>query len=81
MNLSIQLFAAAKDAAGNASLQVQLSDSPTVAELRNELVAACPELKVLAPMLLIAVNQEYAGNETELQPTDQVACFPPVSGG
>ena len=29
----------------------------------------------------VAVNQEYVGNDHPLAPTDEVALFPPVTGG
>ena len=81
MKLSIQLFAAAKDAVGSSALELQLADASTVADLRKELVVAAPKLKTLAPTLLIAVDQEYAADNTVLATTQQIACFPPVSGG
>lgn len=31
--------------------------------------------------ILVSVNQEYAGAETLVQPGDEVAFFPPVTGG
>jgi molybdopterin synthase sulfur carrier subunit len=31
--------------------------------------------------VLVSVNQEYAGAETPVKPGDEVAFFPPVTGG
>jgi len=40
-----------------------------------------PALGPLASRLLIAVNNEYARDDSTITMTDEVACFPPVSGG
>lgn len=81
MKIDVHLFAAAKDAAGKSPLEVVVRDDGSVADLRAELVRSVPELKTLQASLLVAVNNEYATDETRLTPTDEVACFPPVSGG
>ncbi len=81
MKLDIQLFAAARDAAGDAVVPLHLSDTADVAELRRELTAAVPALAPLAASLLVAVNNQYADDNVPLKASDEVACFPPVSGG
>ncbi|HNP87329.1 MAG TPA: MoaD/ThiS family protein, partial [Kouleothrix sp.] len=53
----------------------------TVATLWDLLVARYPRLAPYAGRLLYAVNQEYGTLETVLQPGDEVAFIPPVSGG
>jgi molybdopterin synthase catalytic subunit len=40
-----------------------------------------PRLKESMASLAVAVNQQYAGVETVLNPGDEVALLPPVSGG
>lgn len=79
--LSVKLFARARDLAGSDAVSVRLSGTATVAELRKELCAACPVLTQLSGTLLVAVNAKYAGDATPLLAGDEVACFPPVSGG
>ncbi|MCP4508303.1 MAG: MoaD/ThiS family protein [Fuerstiella sp.] len=81
MRCDIQLFAAAREAAGDAVVSVHLSDAANVAELRRELTAAVPALAPLAASLLVAVNNQYADDNVSLKDCDEVACFPPVSGG
>jgi len=81
MKLTIHLFAAAKEAAGATSLDVDLPDDATVAKLRTSIVDRCPMLNSLSSTLLIAVNNQYANDAHVLQHNDEVACFPPVSGG
>lgn len=36
---------------------------------------------ILPANILVSVNQEYASTETLVQPGDEVAFFPPVTGG
>lgn len=81
MIVNIQLFAAAKDAAGSAIVQLTVPDITTVGELRQHLVTAAPALAPLKETLLVAVNNQYADSGDTIQPTDEIACFPPVSGG
>lgn len=81
MIMHVQLFAAAKEAAGVAVVEVALSDGATVSDLREQLVVDVPTLEGLRDTLLIAVNSEYAGLQNVLNVGDDVACFPPVSGG
>ena len=81
MKIDIQLFAAARDAAGEGVVALQLSDTADVAELRRRLTKAVPALAPLAASLLVAVNNQYADDSVTLKNSDKVACFPPVSGG
>ena len=81
MKLNVQLFAAAREAAGDSPITLELADGATVADLRNCLVEDVPNLESLANVLLVAVNNEYAAETQSLCDSDTVACFPPVSGG
>jgi molybdopterin converting factor small subunit len=40
-----------------------------------------PRLEPYGAALQFAVNHDFVGKETELQPDDEVAFLPPVSGG
>lgn len=81
MKLSVKLFARARDLAGAGNVELDLPEPCRVAEMKQKLAARCPDLKPLLPNLLIAVGNDYAGDETTLQSNSEVACFPPVSGG
>ena len=81
MNLTVHLFAAAKDLAGTSQVSVSLNDGATVAELRRELAKRVPALADLLPRCAVAANQEFAGDDLVLNATDEVAVIPPVSGG
>lgn len=81
MTIPVQLFAQARELAGAPRLELELGGGATVADLRAALVKARPALARIERSLLVAVNGEYAGNAVHLSVTDEVACFPPVSGG
>lgn len=52
----------------------------SVGELRAGLLSAFPALAELSS-LAIAVNADYAEEDTSLKSTDEIAIIPPVSGG
>jgi molybdopterin converting factor subunit 1 len=81
MTICVQLFAQARDIAGAPRLEVDVNDGATVADLKAALVKARPALARIERSLLVAVNGEYAADAVRLSATDEVACFPPVSGG
>jgi molybdopterin converting factor subunit 1 len=77
--MTVMLFAAARDAAGADSLAIP--DNPaTVGELRRAL-AAIPALAALLPRCAIAVNLDYATDDTAIPLGAEVALLPPVGGG
>jgi sulfur-carrier protein len=50
----------------------------TVKELKEEVKQ---RYRISLEQVMVAVNEEYAGDEQTLQPGDIVAFIPPVSGG
>ena len=81
MNISVRLFAVARQLAGQTSVSLKVPDGCTVGQLREQLAAAYPELAPLLPHVLFAVGSEYVGDSHTLAQTPEVACIPPVSGG
>jgi molybdopterin converting factor subunit 1 len=81
MQVSIQLFAAARDRVGRSSIQVELGDGATVADLRGRISADFPQLADIVPRAMLAVDTEYARDDARLRSTSDVALIPPVSGG
>ena len=79
--LSIKVFAKARDLVGSPVIQIPWSDGQTVASLKQRLGELHPAILPLLPLLLVAVNNDYAADTTPVSSTDEVACFPPVSGG
>jgi molybdopterin converting factor subunit 1 len=81
MNLTIRLFATLKDRAGQDKIELNLTPPVTVATLLAAIAAQYPALHEALPSALVAVNQAFAFKDTAVQPGDEIAIFPPVSGG
>ncbi len=54
-------------------MTVSLEEEATVSRLKQELGCRFPALKALAPVLSVAVNQEYRPDNTVLRSEDEVA--------
>jgi molybdopterin converting factor subunit 1 len=80
-NVSVRLFARAKDLAGSDALVVVLPRIATVGELRKRLSEQCPALTGLLERSAVAVNNEFADDSTPVPEGAEVALLPPVSGG
>lgn len=81
MEVVIRFFATLKDRAGQERLSVTLHDGATVGDLLASLSAEHPALAEALPTSIVAVNHEYAFDTDPLKDSDEVAFFPPVSGG
>jgi molybdopterin converting factor subunit 1 len=81
MNVAVKLFARARDIAGTDRVSLELPDSARVGDLRSALCERYPGLRPLAPSLLISIGTDYAKDDAPIRPNDEIACFPPVSGG
>jgi molybdopterin converting factor small subunit len=79
--LTVRLFAAAKERAGGATIDIDLTLPATVADLRRAIALQHPSLAPLAHGVTIAVDSEYASDATRIGAGAQVALIPPVSGG
>jgi molybdenum cofactor cytidylyltransferase len=81
MEVTVRLFAMAKERAGRSELKIELAPGATVADLRTALADRLPALAPLMPSALIAVDEEYASEGTPITPGSRLAMIPPVSGG
>jgi len=81
MKIEIQLFATLRDRAGAKAVPIDVADGATVAQLIDRVAAAYPSLAPALPSAIVAINQEFAFPPTRLREGDEVALFPPVSGG
>ena len=81
IKVHILFFGAARDAVGAEEIDIELNAPATPATAREEILAAYPELRPFGKSLLFAVNQEYAEPGREIRNGDELAIFPPVSGG
>lgn len=81
MRITVRLFARARDLAGTERLEMDLPDGARVRDARVRLLAEVPALGPLLKSLLMAINGEYATDESPLRDSCELAAFPPVSGG
>jgi molybdopterin synthase catalytic subunit len=82
MQVKVLLFATLKDIVGHNRLTLTLPDrAATVEDVRRELVNLHPPLDANVRIAIAAVNEEYAQSDDIVQHGDEVAFFPPVSGG
>jgi molybdopterin converting factor subunit 1 len=74
------MFAAARDAVGS-SVDVEVPDGATVADLRSQLITDYPQLAELIRRAMFAIDATYANDDSVISSVNEVACIPPVSGG
>jgi molybdopterin converting factor subunit 1 len=81
MKITIKLFARLREIAGAGKLERELADGASVGDLLAALRAEFPRLAEVTARTITSVNQEFAPPDRPLHDGDEVAIFPPVSGG
>ena len=81
MTVRVRVFASVREILGRAEVVVEVPEGATAGSVLDRLIADYPTLRGLAPVLRLAVNQEYAEGSRALAVGDEVAVLPPVSGG
>ena len=85
MLIKVQVFAWLKEIVGGPFVTVELATPlPTVRDLLAALAllrGAPSDFEARLTSCKVAVNEEYADQSHILNPTDEVALIPPVSGG
>jgi molybdopterin converting factor subunit 1 len=79
--VTVLFFGAARDAVGQAEVDFILTGTPNAATAFAAVLERFPDLRRFGRSLLFAVNQEYAPGDREVRDGDELAVFPPVSGG
>ena len=80
MIVTVQLFASLKQDLGD-TIQMELPEPVTVGSLLERFVELHPQFKTALTNLNVAVDLEYSRENTEIHAGQEVAIFPPVSGG
>ena len=81
--MKIKYFAWIKDITNLEEEEINLNEAKNLDELKTYIIKKYPDLKkhMIKEILRFAINQEYAVNNINLNEEDEIAIFPPVSGG
>jgi molybdopterin synthase sulfur carrier subunit len=80
MKVTVLLFARYQELAGAPGLEVEVAEPVTIGAVWEAVRERVPALRAEGrPML--ACNRAHARPETVVRPGDEIAAFPPVSGG
>jgi molybdopterin synthase catalytic subunit len=81
IHLKVLYFATLRQIMGLREEQLELAENSRVSDLLNLLRERHADLAPALPSTLVSINREYALPDDTLQDGDEVALFPPVSGG
>jgi len=82
MLVHVRLFAMLRERAGREAVEVVLPDGATVRDAVDAVARQHGLGDLIARMpVVMAVNREYAADDTALSEADELALIPPVSGG
>jgi molybdopterin converting factor subunit 1 len=81
MSIRILLFASLADIAGTRAVNLEAAGFADVKSVFDSFARKFPLLEKYRSSVLFAVNTEFAKPETPVREGDEIAFFPPVSGG
>jgi len=81
VQVKLLFFATLKDIVGKRELALDLPSGATVSDLWEQLESRYPALSRYRSIVLTSLNEEYVDRRTVISDGDEVALFPPVSGG
>jgi molybdopterin synthase sulfur carrier subunit len=81
MPVTVLLFARLRELAGCAEWRAILPAGATAADVWQALVDTHPPCALMTGVVSVAINAEFARFTAAVQPGDEVAFLPPVSGG
>ncbi len=80
-NVKVLFFATLRDRAGAKSLEIEIPEGANVGQLKDQIGRDHPNLEQSMQSVVVAINREFAFDESVLPESAEVAMFPPVSGG
>jgi molybdopterin converting factor subunit 1 len=81
IRLDVLFFGRLKDAIGHAQESIEIPSDSDIEDLFAHYVARYPTLAEHRSAIAVSRNREFAAWTTPLEPGDEVAFLPPVSGG
>ncbi len=79
MKVEVQFFARCREIVGAKQKVLEVEEGMRIKDIIDTLINEYPELKNVK--LIVSLNHKYAEQEEKLKDKDEVAVFPPVSGG
>ncbi len=77
MTVEVKFFASLREQVGCEGASVEIGEVATAADVWLAAAGGKP----MPPNVLVAVNMEYTDPNQEIKSGDEVAFFPPVTGG
>ena len=81
MKIVVKYFALFRDITGTDQDTVVLGEESIVSDLLGSIRSKYPEMDRTKRDVIVSVNRTFASHEVRLKDGDEVAIFPPVSGG
>ncbi|GAC1373573.1 MAG: molybdopterin converting factor subunit 1 [Aquirhabdus sp.] len=81
MTVKVLFFAKLREKMGIKEIDIELAQSVTLEQFETLLTAQYPIFADLPQPVLVSVNQEFATSGQLVSAGDEVAFFPPVTGG
>ena len=81
VQVKLLFFASLKDIVGSRQLDFDVPSGATVNDLLERLEERYPGLRPYRSIVLTSLNEDYVDRSTVVSDGDEVAIFPPVSGG
>lgn len=78
MQVSVKYFASLREVIGEANSVVDIEEGTSVSSLWQTIIK---RKNIEFDNVMMAVNMEYVKSEHQLKTGDEVAFFPPVTGG
>jgi molybdopterin converting factor subunit 1 len=79
--VKVLFFATLRDYAGAKMIELEIPMGTTISGLTKILTVSYPNLEKVKDSMMAAINREYAADEQVISEGDEIAFFPPVSGG
>jgi MoaD family protein len=81
IKIKVKFFSTHREAVGKNEIELNLKAGITVNGVVQILTAKYPRLKKLSKSTILLLNHKYAVGGEKLKAGDEIALFPPVSGG
>jgi len=79
MKVTVKFFARCREIVGEKQKEVEIEDGRMLHDIIPLLIKEYPDLK--KQKIIVSLNHKYAHPEVILKDNDEIALFPPVSGG